>query len=146
MANVKTAWPLLQAVVQTLRADTALQAVIVGGEHEGVAAPGTKYPFLTYQLGPSPRDNYVDSIQLRALIYVMVHDRDQVRARNTDALVMDALQDVKFNFAATEHGSSGQDTLVCQRILDVPDTDTDDEGQKVYQYGGVYEVWIDQPL
>lgn len=143
---VKTLWPLLQAVVQTLRADTALQAVLVGGEHEGSAPAGTVYPFLTYQLGPSPRDRYLDSILSRALIYVFVHDRDQVRARNTDALVMDALDDAVFDFAATEHGSSGQNTLRCQRILDVPGTDIDDGGQKVYQYGGVYEVWIDQPL
>ena len=141
-----TLWPLLQAVVQTLRADTALQAVLVGGEHEGEALPGTEYPFLTYQMGAATRDRYVDSILSRPLLYVFVHDRDQVRARNTDQLVMDALDDKVFDFDATEHGSAGQRTLRCQRILDVPGSDTDDEGQKVYQYGGVYEVWIDQPL
>ncbi len=143
---VKTLWPLLQAVVQNLRADTALQAVITGGEYEGEAPSGATYPFLTYQMGPAARDRYVDSILSRPLIYVFVHDRDQVRARNADQLVMDVLDGAVFNFAATEHGSDGQSTLQCQRILDVPGTDTDDEGQKVYQYGGVYEVWIDQPL
>jgi hypothetical protein len=140
-----TVWPLLQAVVQKLRADTALQAVLIGGEHEGVAITGTKFPWLTYQLGYAPRDRFSDSVLSRVGIYVHIHSRDQVEARNLDQLVMNVLDNATFDFAATEHGSSGQYTLRSHRILDLSNEGTDDEGRKVYSVGGLYEIWIDQP-
>lgn len=140
-----TVWPLLQAVVQKLRADTALQAVLIGGEHEGVAITGTPYPWLTYQLGYAPRERMLDSVLSRVGIYIHIHSRDQVEARNLDQLVMNALDNATYNFAATEHGSSGQYTLRSVRVLDLTNDDTDDEGRKVYQTGGLYEIWIDQP-
>lgn len=141
-----TVWPLLQAVVQKLRADTALQAVLVGGEHEGVAITGTPYPWLTYQLGYAPRDWFVDSVMGRVGIYVHIHSRDQVEARNLDQLAMNVLNGAVYDFTATEHGSSGQYTLRSARVLDLSGDDTDDEGRKVYSVGGLYEIWIDQPL
>ena len=141
-----TVWPLLQAVVQKLRADTALQAVLTGGEHEGVAISGTPFPWLTYQLGYAPRDRFVDSHLWRVGIYVHIHSRDQVEARNLDQLVMNVLDDATYDFAATEHGASGQTTLRSARILDLSNEDTDDEGRKVYSVGGLYEIWIDQAL
>lgn len=140
-----TVWPLLQAVVQKLRADTALQAVLTGGEHEGVAITGTPYPLLTYQLGYAPRDRYLDSVMSRVGIYVHIHSRNQVEARNLDQLVMDVLDNGSYDFTLTEHGSSGQYTLRSARVLDLSNDDTDDEGLKVYQVGGLYEIWIDQP-
>lgn len=141
-----TVWPLLQAVVQKLRADTALQAVLVGGEHEGVAIPGTPHPWLTYQLGYAPRDRFVDSVLSRVGIYVHIHSRSQVDARNIDQLAMNVLDGAVYDFSLTEHGSSGQYTLRSARTLDLSSEDTDDEGQKVYSVGGLYEIWVDQPL
>jgi len=141
-----TVWPLLQAVVQKLRADSALQAVLTGGEHEGIAITGTPYPWLTYQLGYAPRDRHPDSVLTRVGVYVFIHSRDQVEARNLDQLAMNVLDNATYDFAATEHGSSGQYTLRSQRVLDLENDDTDDEGRKVYQTGALYEIWIDQPL
>jgi len=38
-------------------------------------------------------------------------------------------------------------TLICRRIADIPAApDVDAEGKLIYQVGGTYEIWTDQPL
>lgn len=143
--TTKTSAPLLQAIVQKLKANSSLLAALPGGIHEGLAPLGTAYPFLVYQLHYAPIDYDWTGALTRTGVDLVVHTRDQVEGRTLDQLVMDTLQNANFNFAATQLGSSGQSTLFCRRTLDLSSVDLDDKGQKLYLIGGQYEIWVDQP-
>lgn len=140
-----TSAPLLQAIVQKLKANASLMSTLTGGIHEGLAPLGTTYPFLVYQMHYSPIDYDWTGALTRTGIDLVVHTRDQVEGRTLDQLVMDTLQDADFDFSATQLGSSGQYTLYCRRVLDLSSVDLDDKGQKVYLIGGQNEIWVDQP-
>lgn len=138
MAPTTTA-PIARALVQTLRANTALKAALKGDIHEGPAPEGTKYPWLMYGLHYGPVD-YLWGSALQTPGYdIFVFSRDVVEARNLDALVVQTLHDAALSV-------TGQSTLFSRRVLDMTFTDIDEEGQKVYQVGGVHEIWTDQDL
>lgn len=134
--------PLLQAFVQKLR--FAPSTVPAGGIHEGLAPQGTTYPFFVYQLHYAPLDYDWTNVLARVGIDLVVHSREQVEARNLDALVMGRLQNASFDFAATQLGFSGQSTLYCRRVLDLSSVELDGAGQRIFLVGGQYEIWIDQ--
>jgi hypothetical protein len=136
--------PLLQAIVQTLKANASLVAGLPGGIHEGLAPFGTAYPFLTYQMHYSPIDYDWTGVLTRAGVDLVVHTRDQVEGRTLDQLVMDTMQNADFDFSTTQLGSSGQSTLYCRREMDLSSADLDGEGRKLYLIGAQYEIWIDQ--
>lgn len=134
-----TVAPIEQALVQTLRASTALKAALLGGIHDGVAPEGTVEPWLVYSLHYAPYDFAWGSTTIRAGFDIFVFWTDQVGARNLDQLVMTTLHDAALSV-------SGQSTLFCRRLQDVQEFDVNEEGKKVYQVGGVYEIWTDQDL
>lgn len=136
--------PLLQAIVQKLKANASLSAALTGGIHEGLAPLGTAYPFLTYQMHYAPIDYDWTAVLTRAGVDLVVHTRDQVEGRTLDALVMGSMQNADFNFGATQLGSSGQSTLFCRQVLPLSGAELDGEGMKVYLVGAQYEIWIDQ--
>lgn len=112
---------------------------MTGGFHEGLAPVGTKYPFLVYGLQYGPMDFQWGSLLIPAGFRLFTFSRDQVVARNLDSLVVQTLHDAALNV-------DGQSTLFSRRVFDLSSADVDTEGQKVYQVGGVHEIWTDQTL
>jgi hypothetical protein len=127
-----------QALVATLRGNTSLKAAI-RGVYEGFAPAKTKYPFVTYNFAVVPYDFAWGSVMIRAMVDIYVFSENSVEANNLDALVLNTLQDASL-------GVTGQSTLFCRRVMDLSDTDVDEEGKKVYQIGGTYSIWTDQSL
>jgi hypothetical protein len=112
---------------------------VTGGFHEGEAPAGTKHPWLTYSLQFGPMSYSWGSVMYPSGFTILVNSRDQVEARNLDSLVVQTLHDAALNV-------DGQSTLLSRRVLDLSSTDTDEEGRKVYQVGGLHEIWTDQTL
>ena len=139
MATPGTVAPIKQALVQTIRANVALKAALTGGVHEGIAPQATRYPFLTYQLHYAPYNYIWGSVMKYVGFDVFVWAENSVDANNVDALAAAALHDASLSVA-------GQSTLICRRTSDISSVDVDEEGKRIYQVGGTYEVWTDQPL
>ena len=131
--------PVRQALVQRLRSDAVLKAAIPGDIHEGFAPVGTARPFITYQVVYAPIDYLWGSAVTEVGIQVFVFSENSVDAHNIDALVLADLHDADLAVA-------GQSTLICRRSSSTTLTGEDDEGKKIYQVGGTYEIWVDQPL
>ena len=131
--------PVRQALVQRLRSDTALKAAIPGDIHEGFAPTGTLRPFITYQVVYAPHFFQWGAASTEIGIQVFVFSENSVDAHNIDALVLANLHDADFVVA-------GQSTLICRRTSSTTLIGEDDEGKKIYQVGGTYEIWVDQPL
>jgi len=147
--TVSTAYPINIAVVQALRQPAGPKSLLKedGSRvlptkwlHEGFGPEKTAYPFVTYQRFPTvPRVYTWGSVLLVARYDVKVYSRNSVEANNLDALNAAVLDEADLRVA-------GQSTLICRRVADLSDQDTDEEGQKVYMVGGTYEVVTDQPL
>lgn len=135
--TIATISPLLQALVQMIRATVAITTVLTGGVHEGSAPDKTEYPFLTYDVHYAPRDRDSTNVTTRIGVDLLVHDRDQVRARNLAQALSDLLIGAQFSV-------SGQSTLYSDIDQELYSTDHDGEGQKVYLVGALYEIWMDQ--
>lgn len=137
--------PIIQALVQAMRAalDAATDPKISGVRNrifEGFAAMNVPYPFIAYNVVYDPYLYTWGSAMHQMGVDIVVWGDNPVDARNTDQLLLNALQD-----ASLEVGS-GQTTLICRRIADLSSKDTDAEGKPVYAIGGTYEVWTDQLL
>jgi hypothetical protein len=130
--------PIKQALVARMRASAPLKAAAKGGIHEGVAPQKAEYPFVTYGVGYAPWVYTWDSIIIEVPLVVSVFHTNSVEAHNLDALVLTALQEAPLSV-------SGQSTLICRRVGDLSSQDVDEEGKKIYQVGGRYIVWTDQP-
>jgi hypothetical protein len=130
--------PVKQALVARMRASTPLKVAAKGGIHEGVAPQETEYPFISYSIGFAPWGYTWDSVIIQAPLTVSVFHTNSVEAHNLDALVLAALQEAPL-------AVSGQSTLICRRVGDLSSQDVDEEGKKIYQVGGRYEIWTDQP-
>jgi hypothetical protein len=131
--------PTRQVLVQTLRSDSALEALVPGDVHEGFAPPGTARPWMTYQVIYSPINYLWGSAITEIGIQVCVWATNSVDAHNIDALVLDLLHDAELQV-------DGQSTLICRRMSSLSLAHEDEEGKKIYQVGGTYEIWVDQPL
>lgn len=129
--------PIIQAVVQTLRANLTLKAA-VSGFYEGMAPRGVRRPFVIYQVAYAPYHYDWSGVTLVVGMDVFVIAENSVDARNIDGLVQQALQDAALQV-------TGQSTLICRRMADVViPPDLDGEGKKIYQVGGTYEIWTAQ--
>ena len=129
--------PIKQAFVQFLRADLTLRAAVTG-IHEGQAPRGAKMPFLTYHIAWAPYEYMWGSTMLRVGIDVFVVAENGVDAGNIDALVLTRLHDAGLTV-------TGQTTLICRRVADVVVPPyVNEEGKRIHQVGGTYEVWTDQ--
>lgn len=131
--------PIRQAFVQQLRSNAALKAALPGDIHEGFAPVGTARPWLTYQVVYAPIEYLWGSALTEIGIQVFVFSGNSVDAHNIDALVLETLHDAELVVA-------GQSTLICRRVSSVSLPGEDDEGKKIYQVGGTYEIWVDQLL
>jgi hypothetical protein len=130
VANIK------QALVATMRANNPLKNAVTGF-YEGFAPSATAYPFVTYTVAFAPYDFAWGSVTIRTAFDVNVFAENPVDANNIDALVLAALHNVELSV-------TGQSTLICRRVGDLSSQDVDEEGKKVYQVGGTYEIWTHQ--
>ena len=131
--------PIKRAIVQKLRASPALVAAIAGGIHEGIAPRKVRYPFLTYQLVAAPYSYTWSAMFLMVTIDVSVFAENPVDANNTDALIAAALNEAVL-------AMDEQNSMLCRRVADLPTgPDIDSEGKRIYQVGGSYSIWTEQP-
>jgi hypothetical protein len=133
--------PIKQAIVKALRAKADLKSAISNEIHEAIAPEGTAFPYLTYQFAYAPYSYDWGGVIIRAGVDVVVYDRDQVAAHTLDQLVTEALQDLVLDL-----GDSGQTSLYSRRVADLSSVFVDDQGKRVFQMGGTYEIWTDQHL
>ena len=135
-----TVAPVKRAVVQKLRAYSPLVAAIAGGIHEAIAPRKVKYPFIVYQIVASSYEYDWTGMQIHALMDISTYAVNPVEANNLDALIAGALNDAALTV-------DGQTSLLCRRVGDLPTgPDVDSEGKRIYQVGGTYSIWTDQPL
>jgi hypothetical protein len=130
--------PIKRALVATLRTNATLRASLIGGIHKGFAPGKAEYPLLTYNFWPSSYSYLWGSAMIYAVVDATVWAKSGVDAENIDALVLQTLRETQLTV-------DGQTTLICRRVADLDDEDTDDEGRKIYMIGGTYEVVTDQP-
>jgi len=131
--------PIKRAIVQKLRASPALVAAIAGGIHEGIAPRKVRYPFLTYQLVAAPYSYTWSAMFLMVTIDVSVFAENPVDANNIDALIAAALNEAVL-------AMDEQNSMLCRRVADLPTgPDIDSEGKRIYQVGGSYSIWTEQP-
>jgi len=135
-----TSAPIKRGVVRHARADAPLKAALVGGIHEGFAPEKVKYPFMVYNLIAAPYGDLWGSRVIVAMLDLIAFAENGVDANNVDQLILNA-------FDGSQITVDGQTTLICRRLADIPlGPDVDSEGKKIYQIGGMYEIWTDQSL
>ena len=135
-----TSAPIKRGLVAKLRSNATLKAAIVGGLHEGFAPEKVRYPFLTYNLVTAPYGDLWGSRVIVALMDVFAFAANPVDANNVDQLILDTLDGAVLTV-------DGQTPLICRRVADLSGSpQVDAEGKKIYQIGGSYEIWTDQPL
>ncbi len=131
--------PIAQALVRALRADSELRTAVTGF-WEGQAPNDLEYPFLTYALITSGREEWdFGGLLKKPRFKVSIWGTDQVQARNLDQLISDILWDK--DLAMDE-----QSTVLVRRTSDISESYPDGTGKRVYQVGGMYTVWTDQAL
>lgn len=139
--------PVKQALVRSLRDITDLKSAVGGsGFHEGAVLHGTAYPYVSYQIRPTRFIRQFGGEAVRVVVAdINVVSDSQVEAQNLDRLILNGLEDADLDFeGAVPSGVSEPSTLLCHRVSDMTYGDIDDAGNKVYQVGGVYEIWIDR--
>jgi hypothetical protein len=115
-------------------------AAIAGGIHEGIAPRKVKYPFIVYLMAAAPRDYQWDGFQYHTLFDISTFAVNPVDANNIDALISGALDEAVLTV-------DGQTSMLCRRVSDLPTgPDVDSQGKRIYQVGGSYSIWTDQPL
>lgn len=135
---ISTSAPIKQALVATMRAETALRTA-VNGFHEAFAPAKVDYPFITYQRISAPYEYDWGSVMFRTYWDIKAWSRDPVEAETLDALVSSVLNDASLTV-------TGQSTLICRRYTDFGDRDVDEEGRPVFMAGGSYTIWTNQPI
>jgi hypothetical protein len=134
-----TSAPIKRAIVQKLRASPSLVSAIAGGIHEGIAPRRVRYPFITYQLVAAPYSYTWSGTFLMTTFDVSVYAENPVDANNIDALITTALNEAVLVM-------DEQSSMLCRRVSDLPTgPDIDSEGKRIYQVGGSYSIWTEQP-
>lgn len=140
MATFTGIAPIKQALVHYLRESQELKALVTSkGFHEGDAPSKTKYPFITYQVHYAPIGYTHTSATHEVGFDVFGWSESSVEADNLDQLLFTLLHDAELSV-------TGQSTLICRRYSSLSLPGYDDEGKKIYQAGGIYEVETWQPL
>src|SRR5437870_8117255 len=135
MAGYKTSGPIRQAVVGAVRAVPAYETL--KGIFNSFAPEKTEYPFATYNEVAAPYEDAWGSRMIIAAFDIFVFSRNEAEAGDLDQALADALDGADLTV-------EGMTSLICRRIGDIPmPPDLDEEGKKVYQIGGSYEIWTD---
>lgn len=125
--------PIFQALIRTLRANATLKAAVTAFS-EGGAPAGSVFPYVTYHLAGGGDDWEFGSVTKKPVVAIQVWSDNQVEARNLDQLILDTLWDA-------ELAIDQQSTLLCRRDTDLSSASSEGAGQKVYQVGGMYQIW-----
>ena len=134
----KTSGPIRQALVRAVRAASAYGSL--KGIFNGFAPEKTDYPFAVYNEITAPYEDAWGSRMIIAVFDVFVFSLDEVEASDLDQSLADALDGAQLTV-------EDETSLICRRVGDVPVApDIDEEGRRIYQVGGQYEIWTDQPL
>jgi len=129
---------IVRALVQRVRANSALRASLKGGIHEGFSPePVETLPMAIYVPVAASYESTWSSRAIVALFDVTIYSRSQVEASNLDQSMLEQLDGATLS-------PDGQTFLICRRVNDLRNTDVDEEGQKVYGVGGSYEIWTSQ--
>ncbi len=132
----KTSAGVRRALVQTIR-----DAVVYGslnGIFPGFAPEKVDYPFAVYNQIAAPYEDAWGSRMIITAYDVFVFSRNEVEAHNLDQSLADTLDGAELTV-------EDMAALICRRVNDIPvSPDLDEEGKKVYQVGGTYEIWTDQ--
>lgn len=135
---MKTSAAIRRAVVQEVRAAPVYDSL--KGIFNGYAPEKTEYPFTVYNQVAAPYEDDWSNRMIIAAFDVFVFSRNEVEANSLDQSLADVLDGAQLTV-------EDQSALICRRVNDIPvSPDLDEEGKKVYQVGGTYEVWTDQPL
>jgi len=96
-------------------------------------------PFLTYHIAWAPYTYTWDEGALQKVgIDIFAVAENGVDAGNIDALVLTRLHNAGLSV-------TGQTTLICRRVADVVVPPyVSEEGKRIHQVGGTYEIWTDQ--
>lgn len=139
--------PVKQAFVRALRDIADLKSAIGSdGIHEGSVAQGTDYPYVTYQVRPTRYIRQFGNEAAQVSIFeILVVSHSQVEAQNLDRLILNGLENKALDFEGSVPDPSDEpSSLLCHRVANMSFGDVDAAGTKVYQVGGVYEIWTDR--
>lgn len=127
-----------RAFVAQIRSHAALRTALIGDVHEGIAAEKFPYPLCVWDaIVPGVPDNTWGSRVLVALGDAVIVSRSSVEASNLAQLLDEALDEAPLYV-------QGHQTLICHRVNGIRTWDVDEEGKKVYRFGGSYEIWTNQ--
>ena len=135
--------PVKQALVRALRDNLDLKSMVgADGINEGISPRESAYPYIVYSVTHSYREWDSTNATMVTDVDVWSFSDDQVQAHTLDQLVADALEDKVLNFTGVD---TEQYSLLCRRIGDLSSLDVDGAGHRIYQMGGIYRIWTDQP-
>lgn len=135
--------PVKQALVRALRANVALKALVGSdGINEGTEPRDSGYPYIVYSLTHTYREYDGTNVSLVTDVDVWSISDDQIQAHTLDQLVSDALEEKVLDFSGI---TTQQSSLLCRRIGDLSSLDIDGAGNRIFQMGGIYRIWTDQP-
>lgn len=145
---VPTTAPLKNGIVRLVRSSSDLRTALVGGIHERLAPRRTKYPFMEFSEVSAPffYSSGGRLLEIHAMFDITVFSLNKVEAQNLDLLLArlfgSANADVDLDALVV-----GQHVILCHRIGNTPTgPDRDDEGRRIVQFGGTYEIWSTQPI
>ena len=138
-----TTGPLKKALVNKLRANSAIRAATVGGFHEGLNASKTvKYPHVVFNLVAAPYNFAWGSAMLQASFDIVVRGPDPAEVNSLDALITEELNDS--TLSVTGPGDVDLTTLNLRREEELPlSPERNAMGQKIFQNGADYSIWVD---
>jgi hypothetical protein len=149
MAPTTTA-PIKNGIVRRIRSSSDIKAAINGGIHEREAPRRVRYPFIVFSEVAAPQNtawgNNGGTIEIHAVYDISAIALEKAEAQNLDSLLnrlFGALDsDVQLDDLVV-----GQHVTLCQRVSTMPTgPDRDDEGRRIVQFGGTYEIWTTQPF
>ena len=150
--RLSTTAPIKNGVVRYLRTSAALRTGLKGGIHQRLSPRRVRYPFAHYGAVSAPymndwgSDGNAGVREIHALIDISIFSTSQVEAENLDQRI-DGLFSSAFAKEALDALVVGQTVTYCARVGDLPTgPERDDEGRRIVQVGGTYEIWTVQPI
>jgi hypothetical protein len=133
-----------QWLYETLTDDAPLVALLTGGWHRGKAPSGTPYPFGTFHLqGPGQDTTSVSRRRILSNGLWLVRATGVMGESDgnldTIAAMIDGVLDRASGDAGTGH--------VYMATRELPwDRDYDENGQSYVEAGGLYRIWVQDPV
>ena len=127
---------IMRALTRAIRG-SAVYPALTGGIHRGFAPEKAPYPLCVMRFVASPYLDDWTGRMLVAVVDVVVISRQSVQADNLDQSLLEALDNAELVVG-------GQTHMITRRIADLELDPEDDGEEKVYTFGGTYEIWTHQ--